>query len=802
MSRVQRAPGDGKEHHARASSAAVVLNLCVLLFSSVDLVGWWFHIPLLTSAIPHYATMKPNTAFCLFVLAVTALLRREPRDAVKGRLRSFSGDVTAGVALMVSGLSLFEYLISRSIGIDQVLLAVQPERFGDPVGRMSIGTAVCLVLTSTAFLWLDRLPRLSTALVLLATVLPISGLVGFVFQAGPLQGVLWFRSLAVHTALCLLFLEVATLTLRPDREPYHSLTQRWALDHSRRYLLPAITLAPILLALPILWGLRLKRYDAPFALALLVVLLLVIQTYILWRDNLSIGKAEAQLRESERRSSRILHSIGDAVIVTDLDARVTRMNAVAEDLTGWKAHEAAGQLLSDVFRIVNERTRETVENPVDKVRRFGTIVGLANHTLLLRRDGAETHIDDSSAPIFDEKGELTGIVLVFRNVNERKEAEHALQTGDQRLRIALETAQLGSWELDLGTGRMECSRVCKATFGRLPDEPFDYPHLIASIHPEDLPGMQLAVQTAVSAGTDYRAEYRVTWPDETEHWVIASGRTITNAAEEPVTMVGVTMDVTERHKAARALVQSEKLAAVGRLASSIAHEINNPLESVTNLLYLARGSAELSEAHDYLDTAERELRRVSVITSQTLQFHKQATRPTAVIVEDLMGSVLSIYQGKIINSRVEVRQRARATRPVLCLEGEIRQVLSNLVGNAIDIMHPDGGLLLLRSRAATNWRSGQEGIVITVADTGSGMSSRTVAKIFQPFFTTKGISGTGLGLWITHEIITRHQGAIKVRSRQDPGGSGTVFTVFLPYEAFAGAFDKGHFEHSFSKTRS
>ncbi len=273
------------------------------------------------------------------------------------------------------------------------------------------------------------------------------------------------------------------------------------------------------------------------------------------------------------------------------------------------------------------------------------------------------------------------------------------------------------------------------------------------------------------------------WPDESEHWVLASGRVIPDAAGPPVIMVGVTLDVTERHQAAKALVQSEKLAAVGRLASSIAHEINNPLESVTNLLYLARGSAEVAEIHEYLDTTERELRRVAAITSQTLRFHKQATRPVPVTFEDLVGSVLSIYQGKIINSRVEVRQRARATRPVLCLDGEIRQVLSNLIGNAIDVMHPTGGHLLLRSRAATHWATGQKGFVITVADTGGGMSPKTVTKIFEPFFTTKGVAGTGLGLWISHEIIARHGGTIKVRSSQRQGRSGTIFTIILPYGA-------------------
>ena len=198
------------------------------------------------------------------------------------------------------------------------------------------------------------------------------------------------------------------------------------------------------------------------------------------------------------------------------------------------------------------------------------------------------------------------------------------------------------------------------------------------------------------------------------------------------------VDVTERRRAEEALVRSEKLAVIGRLASSIAHEINNPLESVTNLLYLARGSTNLNEAQDYLDTAERELRRVSNITNQTLRFHKQSTDPTAVLCENLIAETVAAYHGRILNSRIQGQVRIRGSQPVNCFEGEIRQVLSNLVGNAIDAMHPQGGSLLLRSREATHWRTGRGGIVITVADTGEGIALPVIKKIFDAFFSTKG----------------------------------------------------------------
>ncbi|HEX3373913.1 MAG TPA: ATP-binding protein, partial [Edaphobacter sp.] len=235
----------------------------------------------------------------------------------------------------------------------------------------------------------------------------------------------------------------------------------------------------------------------------------------------------------------------------------------------------------------------------------------------------------------------------------------------------------------------------------------------------------------------------------------------------------------------KALMQTEKLAAVGRLASSIAHEINNPLESVTNLLYLARETAWNPETREYLEIADRELRRVSVIANQTLRFHKQSSRPQWITSEELISSALSVYQGRLVNSSVQVEKRIRAARAVFCFEGEIRQVLSNLIINAIDAMHPHGGRLLMRSREGTDWKTGRKGLIITVADTGSGMSPDTATRIFEPFFTTKEIGGTGLGLWVSHEIVERHGGTLAVRSSPRPGRSGTVFTLFLPFEAVA-----------------
>lgn len=241
-------------------------------------------------------------------------------------------------------------------------------------------------------------------------------------------------------------------------------------------------------------------------------------------------------------------------------------------------------------------------------------------------------------------------------------------------------------------------------------------------------------------------------------------------------------DETKQRRYELALKESEKLAAAGRLAASIAHEINNPLEVVTNLLYLALQTADLGELHGYLHVAEREMRRISVISNQTLRFYRQSSDPRPAYCEELIESVLFLQSGRLGNAHIQVEQRLRARQPVCCFDGEIRQVLNNLLANAIDSMHHNGGRLLVRSREATHWSTRRKGLVLTVADTGGGIEPENLRRIFEPFFTTKGARGTGLGLWVSEEIVNRHHGSLRVRSSQRSLKSGTVFTIFLPFD--------------------
>ena len=199
----------------------------------------------------------------------------------------------------------------------------------------------------------------------------------------------------------------------------------------------------------------------------------------------------------------------------------------------------------------------------------------------------------------------------------------------------------------------------------------------------------------------------------------------------------------ERRLSETILRQSEKLAAVGRLASSIAHEINNPLEAVTNLLYLLEGTQLNEQQREYLTTAQQELARVSEIASQTLTHNRQQDIRGSASISALLDSVLVLYQGRIAGSNTKIDRRYRNGVPLTCRPGELRQVFANLIGNAFDATRK-GGHILLRERAAVHLNTGQIGVRITVADTGTGMSPDVIAHLFEPFHSTKGISGTGL----------------------------------------------------------
>jgi PAS domain S-box-containing protein len=387
----------------------------------------------------------------------------------------------------------------------------------------------------------------------------------------------------------------------------------------------------------------------------------------------------------------------------------------------------------------------------------------------------------------------TGVILLAGGlialiIRRRREAERQLRSALATLQEqadaliqAQQASRSAAWTFNTATRHTRWYEGGAEIFGRPHEEITALGSPTGLVLEEDRPKIAAAALHTESTGEPFNVEFRVVWPNGEEHWLEARGAPI---ASKPGLWRGATIDVTARKQAQAALVRTEKLAAAGRLAASIAHEINNPLEAVINLCYLAKLTAENPETKSYIEMAEEELGRVAQITSQTLRFHRQQTAPAETDLGEMLRAIVSLYEGKLVQAGVAVSFECETAPPLFCYAGEIRQVLANLVANAIDAM-PGGGTLRLRVRPATDWRSGASAVRVTVADTGTGMSAETQRRIYEPFYTTKEEVGTGLGMWVSAGIVEKHKGTLRVRSRvreaERPRASGSVFALLLPY---------------------
>jgi signal transduction histidine kinase len=265
--------------------------------------------------------------------------------------------------------------------------------------------------------------------------------------------------------------------------------------------------------------------------------------------------------------------------------------------------------------------------------------------------------------------------------------------------------------------------------------------------------------------------------DGTRWPVLLTVSSLRNARGEIVGASAIARDISVEKQSQEAVRRSEKLATTGRLAASIAHEINNPLEAVINLLYLARHDS--SHAGEYLTLAEQEVGRVAQLAQQTLGFVRDASSPGSMDPAAIMDEILQLYSRKLEGRQIHVTRRYRGLCQISGYSGEVRQLLANLLVNAVDAM-ADGGSLQVRVATGRDWSNGREGVRITVADNGSGIPRDKLRQIFEPFYTTKKDTGTGLGLWVSRGIVQKHGGSIRVRSRVDGRTTGTVFLIFLP----------------------
>lgn len=372
-----------------------------------------------------------------------------------------------------------------------------------------------------------------------------------------------------------------------------------------------------------------------------------------------------------------------------------------------------------------------------------------------------------------------------RIAQEQSKAAQAVKERETRLQMALDAGRVGLWDEDLENGHAlwadEIYRILGIEPGSVASP--GYQVYRTFIHAEDRDLVDSIFEETRAQARPFCCEYRIARRDGMVRWVEVQARYETNDEGRAIRILGAVTDVTHRKEAQDVLLRTEKLAAAGRLAASVAHEINNPLEAITNLLYLIARADDLESAQAQAQRALDEVMRVSRITQQTLKFHRQSEPASKTRLSEILEDVLELSRGRLANGRITVERRYQDDPEVECLAGDLRQVFANLVSNSLDAIGDSGGKLVVRLRRSRNWRTPFVfGLRVTFADSGGGMDPQTRRRIYEPFFTTKRESGTGLGLWLTSEIIERLQGNLHVWSSRLAGRSGTAFSVFLPLD--------------------
>jgi PAS domain S-box-containing protein len=359
-----------------------------------------------------------------------------------------------------------------------------------------------------------------------------------------------------------------------------------------------------------------------------------------------------------------------------------------------------------------------------------------------------------------------------RELSAANEKLHDLDALRRRF-VAQAAANVGDWEWDITTGKLRWSEEVELMHGFAAGTfKGNYEDWLLSILPEDRERATTAVAESLQRLSEYEIEYRTIRPDGTSYWTAARGSVECDGSGKPVRMVGMCMDITRRKTTEEALRKSEKLAATGRLAATIAHEVNNPLEAVMNLVFLARNELRDSERERLLQMADKELQRISHITRQTLGFYRDSGRPVLVDLGEIVSSVLDIFQGKLKSKGIEAKLETSGVCMVHGVAGELTQVVSNLISNAVDASAAGS---VIRVRVKTRG----DRILLLVSDRGKGIPASARPLVFEPFFTTKKDVGTGLGLWISKKIVENHGGSIRFRSSNSGRPSGTVFVVRL-----------------------
>jgi PAS domain S-box-containing protein len=499
-----------------------------------------------------------------------------------------------------------------------------------------------------------------------------------------------------------------------------------------------------------------------------------IHTRCFTRNITERKRAEQALRESEQRFRVITDASPIMVWMSGTDKLCYYFNKTWLDFVGRTLEQEVGNgWAENVHPEDFDRCLQIYVANFDARRPFEMEYRLRH------RSGQYRWITDHGVPRFALDGTFEGYVGGCLDVHDQKEAAEVRN----RLAAIVESSDDAIVGKDLNSIVTSWNRGAERIFGYTAAEMIG--QSITRIIPPELQGDEHRILQTIARGDriDHFETVRLTKSGER----IDVSLTISPVKDDSGRIIGaakIARDITQRKNSERALHTTERLASVGRLAATVAHEINNPLEAVTNLVYLAKCATVRADVHDYLAAAEEELERVSHLTRQTLGFYRETKGVAPIRIGSAVTSLLSVFATRARNKGIEIVPEVIGDPEIYAIPGEIRQLIANLMTNSIDAVNVGGKV---RIRVSEAKRGDRSGVQLTIADNGIGIPTDVRPHLFEPFFTTKKEVGTGLGLWVCKNIVDQHHGTIRVRSTTNKACSGTIFSIFLPANVHATA---------------
>jgi PAS domain S-box-containing protein len=490
---------------------------------------------------------------------------------------------------------------------------------------------------------------------------------------------------------------------------------------------------------------------------------------IYFRDISDLKQAEAAIRDSQSRFQRLYDANLMGICYPDKFGAFYDGNDEFLRITGYTREDlAAGLVRWDTM--TPPEYAELDRRHIAEAAERGSCTPYEKE--YLRKDGTRVPILCGYALLEGSESHYIGFIT---DLSAQKRAELAVREQERHFRELAESLPELVWAVDLANRSTYLNRRFTEYTGKTLEQLRDGAGFSIA-HPDERERARDLWMRSMQTGEPFACELRLQRHDGVYRHFLSRAVPVRNADGEIQRWIGTATDVHDQQMAEEALRRTEKLAATGRLAASIAHEINNPLEAVMNALYLALQMEPKQEVRTYLDLAEQELARVAQVTAQTLRFHRQPSAAEVCDLAEVLESAVALFLPRFQSAGVVVERDYRPHEKVNCYSDELRQVFVNLLGNALDAMRK-GGRVRLCVRPSTVF----DGVRITIADTGHGIPEDLRTQVFEAFLSTKQDTGTGLGLWVSEGIVRKHKGRIALRSRTTEP-TGTVFSIFLPYK--------------------